>query len=494
MTVAERERLMVHRGGVLQLRLDLEAIQETTKVLEFVVEGPRGTGKSNGVAYLAWKLCHAFQNVRILVIRTSRSLLTDTFCKTYEEDVCPGHASISKAQRTQRHEYFFPESRSRIVLGGLDDCQRYYGSDWDVVIVEEAVQFVWKDIEPFLGAMRNAKLPFHALIYATNPDAPKNWVNRRAIDGHAKRFKCTHYDNPSLWDRAKRCWTTKGRVFMDSLSRYTGVAKSRHVDGEWKGAEGMVWDNWDEEMHIVPFQPDRAFAIKGYRASVDWGYAEPGSMSIWGVDGDKRLIRVAHCYHTKKNLDWWAQWAVTFMDQYHMTSMVCDPSRPDAIDTFNDWLVKAGHPRIAYGADNTRRSTTGGDLAGLDLVRWGLGCDVVADVKVPRIRIIKDSLRHIPDPDLVSSGKPWSGEQEVASYVYKRDATDEEIADKTDPSCADHFCDEMRYEASDNWRRVTQEYKPPEWIPPVGTYAHKYGTPESLLRERAKRNEGLDGD
>ena len=101
-------RRIEHRGAVARLRLELEAVKSSDRVLEYVVEGPRGTGKSNGVAYLAWKLCRQYPKARILVIRTARSLLTDTFCKTYEEDICPGHPSIGAISPSSGCQAFRP--------------------------------------------------------------------------------------------------------------------------------------------------------------------------------------------------------------------------------------------------------------------------------------------------------------------------------------------------------------------------------------------------
>jgi len=461
------KRRIEHRGAAYRMRLELERMGESESVLEYLLEGPRGTGKSHSLAYLLWKLCQTRKGVRILVIRTARSLLTDTFCKTFEEDVCPGHECIGGGNRVNRHEYVFPMTGSRIVLGGLDDQNRYYGSDWDVIVLEEAVQFAWKEVEPFLGALRNNKLGWHALIYATNPDAPGHWLNKRANDGLVKRFECYHVDNPSLWDMESG-WTAKGRQFMGTLARYTGVAHARHVEGKWRGAEGQVWETYDERRHVVERIPE---GIIEYRGSIDWGFADTGVLCVWGIDADKRTTLVACWYETEKNLEWWAEKLVEANREFGMTRTVADPSRNDAIDLCNDWLVKSGAHRMVFGADNRRASSQRGDLGGLDLVRWGFQTD--------RIAFYAGAMRSAVEV------KPWT--LEIPAYVWLRDARGEVVPDRTDPKCVDHLCDTVRYHMADVWpRRVVAS------VPPLETYARdpywgKVLTPEILLRNRLRR-------
>lgn len=471
-------RKLEHRGGVYRLRCELERQGPSNSVIERMVCGPRGTGKSNGVAYLLWKICQTHQNVRILVIRTSRSLLTDTFCKTFEEDVCPGHECIGGGSRVNRHEYVFPLTGSRIVLGGLDDQNRYYGSDWDIIVLEEAVQFAWKEVEPFLGALRNGKLGWHALIYATNPDAPGHWLKKRERDGLLVTYECVHKDNPSLWDMANRRWHPKGEQFMGTLSRYTGVQHDRHVKGLWRGAEGQVWETYDERRHLISEIPD---GIVEYRGSVDWGFdPDPGVFGVWGITAAKKTVLVALWYESKQNIEWWAEKLIQANREFGMSRVVADPSRNDAIDLCNDWLVKSGAHRMVFGADNRRASSQRGDMGGLDLVRWGFQTD--------RIAIYRGCLRSkIPEDGM----DPWL---EIPAYVWLRDARGDVVPDRTDPRCVDHLCDVIRYHATDLWPRVvTPSEKPPETYG-GNPYWSSVGTPEILLRARLRRERLLEDE
>ncbi len=482
-------RRIEHRGAVYRLRKELESRPQVSDVLEFDVEGPRGTGKSNGVSYTLWKLARKYARSRHLVVRTERTLLTDTFCKTFEEDVCPGDSCLgSEKDRGNRHEYFFPETRSRIVLGGLDKADRYYGADWDTITLEEAVKFPWKKVQPFFGSLRNNAMGFHAMIYSTNPDAPSNWVNQRAKKGLARRMRCYLKDNPSLYDARTRLWLPKGIAFRKTLARYSGVEKLRHVDGEWAGAEGSVWSNYSPDTHTFKLKNPRNWreelGIVECRITADWGFRDTGVLIVWGVDNCKRLRALAWRYETKQHLNTWAANCVALCKEFQVTRGKGDPSRPDAIALFNDMLSRAGHPRVFSKANNKRANLPNGDLAGLDLVRWGFDPD---DVGIPSVTFYEHGLRHAPDADLVEENKPWWGPDEIQEYVHARDADGEIAGDRTDSACRDDFCDAVRYAVTDNWGRtpVAPEPEAVVWAP--DTYAGMHGTPESRYKAKLER-------
>lgn len=460
-------------------------------VLEYLFEGPRGSGKSRPVVSFLNKIAVNYPGSKILVVRKTRHSLTDSFCKTYEEDVLNADMRqliCGDGDRSHRSHYQYPRG-SRIVLAGLDKPIKYQSTDWDVVFLEEASELTWKQVEPFFGALRQftGKIPWQLMLAATNPDAPRHWLNRRAEEGRMVRVKTRHEDNPK-WFNKDGSKTPEGEAFLTSLERYTGVERDRHVLGLWRGAEGMVWENFDEDMHVVA---ERPLGIIECRASVDWGSTAPGCLQVWGVDAEKRMTLLSEVYQTRRNPDWWAAQAVHLCQQHQVSKIVCDPSRPDMIDQFNGWLSRAGLAQMAYGADNRKASRGDGDMGGLSLVRWGFERD---DEGVPRIRFLRDARLGQADQELVIAGRPTCTVEEIPEYAHARDATGEIMLEATDPKCADHGCDAMRYMATDNWRRTprppeTEEYVYPEW-----TNAGMFGTPESLEKEALRRERGDDDD
>lgn len=450
------------RGAPLKLLNDLRGYTGEPRVLEHLVWGPAGTGKSRGIAHVLYWLGFAYPGIRILVVRKTRASLTESFCKTWEEDVVPPqHRMLRGARREQRHAYRFGNGTT-LVLGGLDVDTRLFSTDYDVVYEQEVIEISRDEHEKFYRALRNWKggIPFQWLIADTNPGVPTHWARKRYRDGLSIALKSRHEHNPKWYDFDKKDWTPKGRAYLEGLARLTGVRRRRLYLGQWCAAEGAVWENFDEDIHCIYDRDVPKKDIRWHFAAIDWGHASPGSMLVFGVDGEKRLYMLAELYHTNKGLPWWAERAVEMHKEFNLRAIVADPARDDAISLFNDCL--GSHEtdemaRICRKANNQRASTGSGDMAGLDLVRHGFGRG--EDGK-PRLYLVRGALRHTPDPELVEQSQPTCLEDEIPGYVYARreftqksSQPEARTVDYTDPSVPDHGCDALRYACAFAWMR-----------------------------------------
>lgn len=465
---------------------------------EVLFDGPASTGKSMGVSHLLYWIAHAFDGCRLLAVRKTRASLTESFCVTWEKTIPRGDECLDGPSKEHRHSYKWSNG-SELVLGGLDQPTRLYSTEWDVVFVEEAGELTEDEWVRFLRAIRNAKTPFQVILGATNPYHPTHWLNKRGNSQHVLRLYSRHEDNPAMHDGEK--WTPYGLGVIASLDALPGVLKERLRYGRWVAAEGLVWPQYDPAVHDITAKLEEKggdwwlhvqgwkdpVSIRWFFASVDWGTTAPGSLSVWGVDADKRAFRVVQIYRTGQLIDWWAERAAELHKEFRMRAFVCDPARPDAILKFNDRLGSRGGrdaPRIAIEAKNKRASSGAGDLGGLDQVRWCL--------KEQRVYFVRDSLRHGPDPDRVARSLPTCTEEEIPAYVLLKAAPGNEADPKllnderTDPTCEDHGCDEFRYAMEYLW---SHDFKPdpkPETFKP-GTYGHTFGTPRSLALEELRQ-------
>ena len=448
------------RGQLLQFLKDLREYKGERKIIQALIEGPRGSAKSLNFTRFLYLTAEKFPGMRILVVRKTRADLAATWCQTFESEVLPPTIRaqvVGDSSATHRTEYRLPNG-SVFFLCGLDRPSKHQGANLDAVLIEEAEEVQWHQVQGFFGAIRQftAGIPWQLFICLTNPGPPKHWANQKAIHGLMRRVVTTHKDNPKFYD-AEGNATEEGNAYMASLARYTGVQHRRHVLGEWAAAEGTVWDNFDELTHVIPTPrhedqtPDLSqLGIKDFIAGMDWGFTAPGSLSIYGRDSDKRLVRVAGIYKTKQQLEWWADRVVEMDQEFGLTRIMCDPSRPDAISLINDHLAHKGLPMLCEPADNKKASSAGGDLAGIDLVRWGLEKDAAG---IPRIRFLRDALRYGVDGDLQAANQPVEGWDEIAGYTFARDPQGELLDDRTDPDAPDHMCDELRYVCAENWKR-----------------------------------------
>lgn len=90
----------------------------------------------------------------------------------------------------------------------------------------------------------------------TNPDSPFHWLNTKWLTNEnlteedLYRLRFGLRDNPYLPEG-----------YVERLERaHTGLWYKRNVLGEWVQAEGAVYEQWDEEIHVVgemPAKPER---------------------------------------------------------------------------------------------------------------------------------------------------------------------------------------------------------------------------------------------
>lgn len=413
------------------------------EVHEAMLHGPGGTGKSRGILMFLWWLMdnhrvlwpQAEKNLRILMCRETRVSLSQSGLTTWEEAVVPaGHPILEGAGKAQRQSYVHPGTGAELVLAGMDEPTRLFSTDYDIVYIQEATEITEHAWESLRRGLRNWALPFQLLVGDCNPDSPRHWLRRRMLDGRTLDLKSEHWDNPRWWamrEDGTWSWTPEGEAYRDSLNKLTGVRRRRLFLGEWVSAEGAVWEEFDEQVHIVEEAPTPRWTI----ASIDWGYTAPGVLQVWGVDAENRACCLSEHYRVGQQIEWWAEMLGKEWREHRLQFAVADPSRPDAIKLVNDILASRNMPRLVREANN-RRAEQGADLGGIDLVRKKLLPQ--ADGK-PALTWKKGYLVS-RDPELHDKGEACCTTEEIPSYVYAKVEDGKRNKERTDPAAADHGC------------------------------------------------------
>ena len=222
---------------------------------------------------------------------------------TFEKMLGPGHPAVSgNASRENRKSYLYPNG-SEIVVGGLDDPDRLYSTEWDTVYVAEATEVTFDTWDKFARAMRHDHMPYHQRMCCCNPGAPGHWLNQRAdkcsdrlrdvrtredydlqafnrqpLAGSMRRLVSAHQDNPAYWDCERWDWTPLGKGYvLGELANLSGRRRARLFDGRWKGAEGTVYPEFDEDRHVLPpFRvPPHWPTYVGYDPGYDHPWRDP---------------------------------------------------------------------------------------------------------------------------------------------------------------------------------------------------------------------------
>jgi hypothetical protein len=410
---------------------------------------------------------------------------------------------IGGGQRNMRQSYT-NKNGSHIVLGGLKDktqVTRTLSTQYDVVICFEAREIddpkAWQMLA---RANRNWKMPFQLRIADTNPGNAYHWLNTtfptaedggafhyipdkyrdrgpytircedRHVnvvpcpetievddDGHAKtecpdcgkratgsvmfRLLSQFRDNPTLWDSQKKAWTEGGFAYVEqNLALLTGSPRANLYEGRWAAEEGVIYEGWDPEVHIVDPE-DAPRDYKWFCGALDPGFRHPTSFQVWGVIGDSVWL-VFEEYRTEENSDWWAEKILELNRRYPMEALVVDPSEPDYIERLND---RFGEMR---GRDGERIARRGNNsiLTGIDMVRWALS----ERDGGPRLHVVRGYLES-RDRKRTDALKPACFTEEIVAWTWRKTEEGQPYREVPDPLAADHSMDNARMMAMFIW-------------------------------------------
>jgi len=448
------------RGGVESLANAVLGWKGEPAVLQVLVEGPRGTGKSRQIMALLRAFCESFPGCRGYIIRNKRASMGGTTLVEWEKALGPGHPALRGADKSKRAFYRFPNG-SEVWLAGLDEDERLKSSSLDWIYYEEGTESpTGSKWDTLVGCMRSWVMPVQVMITSTNPKHPGHWLNKRADIGTISRIKTRFQDNPVWYEADLVTPTAQGKAFIDSLSQLTGHKRRRDYEGVWSAAEGTVFDEFDESVHLIDAQivknlkgdfvqsdrwPGRLIPINWYGIGMDFGWSAPGVLQVWACNDRQDLrFRVAEVYQTGWQLDQWAEAIAALHAEFNISWGVADSAEPRTIDFLND-RCRLFHQRrdepFIRPADKAN-----GKLWGLDQLHWGFSSRSGG----PRTFLFKNALRYGADPSLVNEGVATCFEEELPNYMW-----DEKVAhrDRPDKLCACHAIDAAIYFHIASWQR-----------------------------------------
>lgn len=266
---------------------------------EILLSGVYESGKSLSAISKIHALCIKYPGVRCLFTRKLYSSLTSTALVTYYRKVLPYPPSSPKCPVSVwgggRPELITYPNGSEIVVAGLDNADKILSGEYDFAYINQAEELSLHDWEQVLSRTtgRAGNAPYSQVIGDANPGSPSHWILQRPSIVH---LKATHEDNPALFDHDRMEWTEQGKRTISILSSMTGLRYKRGFLGLWAGAEGQIYDNFDEDLHVIdPF--DIPSNWRRYRV-IDFGYTHPFVCQFWAQDHRDRLYMYREIYMT----------------------------------------------------------------------------------------------------------------------------------------------------------------------------------------------------
>lgn len=188
--------------------------------------------------------------------------------------------------------------------------------------------------------------PGARIIADTNPDHPEHWLLKDYIKSTAAGIMNFHFcldDNTFLDER-----------YIKNIKESTpkGMFYDRGINGAWVSGEGVVYPDFDQNVHVItPLQAKQIIFDRVF-CGVDWGWEHWGAIVVVGVKGSSYYIVEEHAAQHKYIKDWIAV-AEDIIRHYGDVPFYCDPARPEHIAAFQNAGINAymGNNRVLSGIE-----------------------------------------------------------------------------------------------------------------------------------------------
>jgi len=229
------------------------------------------------------------------------------------------------------------------------------------------------------------------ILMDTNPDNPEHWLKRDYIDKADGKtivqFPWKLDDNSFL-----------GQRYIDDIKATTpsGMFYDRNINGAWVSADGMVYPDFNKEIHYISMNQVPIDEICKWFVGVDFGWEHYGSFVLIGKTADGRYYLTQEWSAQHRHIDDWITIGLELKSRLGNINFYCDSARPDLIQQL----------RVAkLRALNARKDV----LAGI--------AEVASLYKQNKLFIVRENVKRFPE--------------EIYGYVWKKGA-DEPVKENDD--------------------------------------------------------------
>ena len=264
--------------------------------------GARGGGKSWAVRTKAKLLALQYPGIRILLLRRTYQELESNHIRFLRSEL---HGLATYKATDRRFEF---RNGSVLDFGYCacdGDMDRYQGTEYDVIFIDEATQFQERWLRQFAACVRGVNRFPKRIYYTCNPGGPSHgYIKRLFID---RRYEPGENGDEYAFIPAR---VTDNRALLkaqpDYLKQLEALPKRLReawLEGKWDLFQGQVFQEFADVpehyrdrrfTHVIePFDIPREWRV--YR-SYDFGYAKPFSCAWWAVDHDGVIYRILELY------------------------------------------------------------------------------------------------------------------------------------------------------------------------------------------------------
>jgi PBSX family phage terminase large subunit len=410
---------------------------------ELLYAGPAGTGKSKCLLEKLHAVMLKYPGARGLIVRKTLASLGSTALVTYEQHVAKEHLANGEVKwfggSPKEAACYKYKNGSRLVVGGMDKAMKIMSSEYDICYAQEATELLESDWEAITTRLRNGKVPYQQLIADANPDVPFHWLKVRCDTGKTHHIPSRHEDNPLLFEQNRDgttgALTEFGRNYISKLDALSGVRHQRLRKGIWCAAEGLVYEEYDPQVHLHKRIGEPPISWTRY-VTVDFGYTNPMVVQFWAEDEDGRLYLYRELYQTKTTVEDMApkiREAMNLKKAPRPRMIICDHDAEGraTLEKHLGMSTKAAKKTVEDGIQSVKSRMIRSEVDGR-----------------PRIYLCEDALVEV-DKDLRDRKKPTCTLEEITGYVWDRGTAVAQAAGKPPKEAPvkedDHGMDAMRY-------------------------------------------------
>ena len=382
-----------------------------------LLTGSAGGGKSSLAAEKIHGYCLRYPGAVAICLRKAREYASKSVVYALKRAMGPESEKMWRASEMMFHY----ANGSRIFIAGMKDegqrqALRSINGDGsaDIIWGEEANALTEDDHNELLARLRGKAASWQQIIYSTNPDAPSHWIKQRLMDGGQAAV---------YYSQAADNWHNPAG-YVKILASLTGVLHRRLAEGKWVQAEGAVYDEFSDSIHVIesfPIPPE----WRRLRA-IDFGYTNPFVCQWWALDGDGRLYLYREIYHTRRTVRVHSQHILALEEGELIEGTISDHDAED----------RATLDENGIGSTPAIKDIT----SGIQLVKERLK---LAEDGRPRLFVFRDALVEA-DISLEDAKRPISTAQEFAIYAWPKGMDGKPIKEVPIKD-HDHGMDALRY-------------------------------------------------
>lgn len=292
---------------------------------QLLYSGRYGSSKSRTLCEKADYRARAYPGARIIIARKRRTDLGQTTLHTLlDECITPAERAWGWRISADGGSTLHYANGSRILCVGLDNPGKLRSGEFDLALVDQCEELDEEEWNAILGRLRHRHGPFRQLAGFCNPGDPTHFLYRRfrpQAGSHIERTtEPTRLLDGTIMPAGlaiRECVLSAGADNTENLDHdyqmvlqsYSGRYYDRYVLGKWVAFEGMVYADWDADVHLcgVPQAWERWDNLPPPSwprvVGIDFGYENPFVAEWFAISPESHWYRYRELFMSNRTIE-----------------------------------------------------------------------------------------------------------------------------------------------------------------------------------------------